>query len=339
MSRYLNLSLFYFICMLGLTACGGGSKAPQQPVSGVFAVPEIAEVSARIEKDGNNAALYYKRAMLLREQGADSLALTDLKKTVSLDSSKAYYFSSIGELLFEHKDVQGSIKYFKKAIGIDPNDPVSHLKYAKLLMFTDNNQEAFTEINTVLRRNPYSGEAYFLKGMVYKNLKDTNKALSSFQTSIQVDPQYQPSFLQLGAIYASRKDSLALRYFENAYLIDSSQMIGRYSQAMFYQDAGAYEKAKAVYRKIILKDPQYADAFFNMGWILMRQDSFEKAARQFDLVTRIEPANAGAYYNRGVCYELMHRTREALSDYRQAVELDDTYTEAKSGVQRLSSQK
>ncbi|MGC4058538.1 MAG: hypothetical protein QM743_10540 [Chitinophagaceae bacterium] len=66
-------------------------------------------------------------------------------------------------------------------------------------MFTDNNQEAFTEINTVLRRNPYSGEAYFLKEMVYKNLKDTNKALSSFQTSIQVDPQYQPSFLQLGS--------------------------------------------------------------------------------------------------------------------------------------------
>ncbi|MGC4058511.1 MAG: hypothetical protein QM743_10405 [Chitinophagaceae bacterium] len=112
MFRYLKLSLFSFICVLGLTACGGGSKAPQQPVSGVFAVPEIAEVSARIEKNGNNAALYYKRTMLLREQGANSLALTDLKKTVSLDSTKAYYFSSIGELLFEHKDVQGYHQIF-----------------------------------------------------------------------------------------------------------------------------------------------------------------------------------------------------------------------------------
>lgn len=336
MLRRLNFITLFVVALTGLQSCG--DKTVKQPSTGAYAVPEVAAISARIEKSPRNAALYFDRARIFREMGEDSLALKDLREAGTLDSSKAYYFSAAGEILFEHKDVEGSIRYFKKAIQLDPGDPVAHLKYAKLLMFIDKNQEAFTEINTVLRRNPYSGEAYFLKGMVYKNLKDTAKALSSFQTSVQVDPNYQPSFLQLGAIYAARKDSLALRYFENAYRADSSDMIGRYSQAMFYQDNKLYEKAKAVYRKIILKDPQYSDAFFNTGWILMRQDSFEKAARQFDLVTRIDPTNAGAYYNRGVCYEILGRKKEALGDYNQALELDPEYTEARDAVKRIGAQ-
>lgn len=333
MLRRLYLVTLSLTFAVGSNSCG--DKTVKQPSTGAYAVPEVASISARIEKDDQNAALYFERAKIFHGIGEDSLALSDVRRAAALDSTKAYYFSTAGEILFEHKDIEGSVRYFKKAIQLDPGDPIAHLKYAKLLMFLDKNQEAFTEINTVLRRDPYSGEAYFLKGMVYKNLKDTAKALSSFQTSVQVDPNYQPSFLQLGAIYAAKKDSLALRYFENAYRIDSSDMTGRYSQAMYYQDNGMYENAKSVYRKIILSDPQYSDAFFNTGWILMRQDSFEKAARQFDLVTRIDPTNAGAYYNRGVCYELLNRRQEALNDFNQALELDPEYAEAKSAIKRI----
>lgn len=333
MVRRWSLFSLFVTAVAGLYSCG--NQPVKQPTTGAYAAPEVAAVSARIEKDPQNAALYFDRAKIFHEMGEDSLSLKDIQSALGFDSTKAHYFSAAGELLFEHKDVEGSIRYFKKAIQLDPGDPVAHLKYAKLLMFVDKNQDAFNEINTVLRRDPYNGEAYFLKGMVYKNLKDTAKALSSFQTSIQVDPNYQASFLQLGSLYAAKKDSIALRYFENAYRADTSDMIGLYSEGMYYQDNGLYEKAKQTYRRIIMKQPQFADAFFNTGWILMRQDSFEKAARQFDLVTKIEPANSGAYYNRGVCYELMNKKQEALSDYNQALELDPEYAEAKAALSRL----
>ncbi|MCC6185954.1 MAG: tetratricopeptide repeat protein, partial [Chitinophagaceae bacterium] len=67
-----------------------------------------------------------------------------------------------------------------------------------------------------------------------------------------------------------------------------------------------------------------------------QQDSLEKANRQFDFVTRIEPGNAEAYYNKGVCKELLNRPAEALRDYRQAYDFDPEYAEAEAAVKRLS---
>jgi tetratricopeptide (TPR) repeat protein len=327
-----GLLLFSMLC-----SCGGKKQVEKQPVDGVFAHPSVAVVSRAIEAEPGNAELFYKRAMALSDLESDSLALLDLKKAVTLDSGKAAYFSAIGELMFRHKDLAGSVQWFRKAIAINPKDPVAHLQFARMLVYTNDNQKAFTEINTVLRQDPYNAEAYFLKGLAYKNMEDTLKALSSFQTSVQVDPAYYESILQLGLIYSSRKDPLALKYFDNAFAVDSTDLMPLYAKGMFYQDQEDYEKAKEIYHSCIVHDPQYGDAYFNTGWILMQQDSLGKAIRQFDFVTKIEPANPEAYYNRGLCHELLKHKDAAISDYRQALEFDHKYQEPKDGLKRLGA--
>lgn len=339
--RMKKIHLIFSILFLHLlAACTDSStkmSSTAQAEGGVFAHPSVASITQKIEQAPKNAALFFQRAKALRALEEDSLALNDFKQAIVLDSTKAAYFSAIGELLFEHKDVDGSVQWFKRAIQLDPKDPVAHLKFAKMLMFIADNQQAFSEINTVLRQDPYNSEAYFLKGLVYKNMNDTAKAISSFQTSVQVDPGYQPSILQLALIYAAKNDSLALRYFDNAFAADTTQLVALYGKALFYQDHNQPEKAKAVYKKCILHNPQYADAFFNTGWILMHQDSLEKAAKQFDFVTKIEPTNAEAYYNRGLCYELLKRNAEAINNYKQAIEFDPEYQEPKDGLKRLKA--
>lgn len=317
--------------------CSCGDKKPvvKQPVSGVFSHPSVASVSRQIDAAPDNAALFFKRGRALSDLGEDSLALNDYKKAVSLDSGKAEYYSAIGQLMFEHKDIDGSLQWFRKAIAINPKDPVAHLKFAKMLIFMNDNQKAFNEINLVLRQDPYNPEAYFLKGLTYKNLKDTAKALSSFQTSVQVEPRFYQSILQLGLLYSARKDSLALKYFDNAFAVDSSDVLPLYSKGMFFQERNELERAKEQYRRCILYDQQYGDAYFNMGWILMHQDSLDKAIRQFDFVTKIEPENPEAYYNRGLCYEMLKNKVSAMNDYRQALEFDPTYQEPRDGLKRL----
>jgi tetratricopeptide (TPR) repeat protein len=317
-------------------ACGGGKQRALQPTTGPYADLSIRSISGQIDANPGDAALFFKRAKAFRALGQDSVALIDFEKAVQLDSSKANYFSAIGELLFEHKDVDGSVKWFKKAIRIDPKDPVAHLKFAKMLIFINDNQKAFNEINTVLRKDPYNSEAYFLKGIVYKNMNDTGKAMSSFQTSVQVDPGYQPSILQLAILYAAKKDPIALKYFDNAYAADTTQLMAWYGKAMFYQDNGDYEKAKEIYRECLRKNDAYTDAYFNTGWILMHQDSLEKAIGRFGEVVKRESSNFSAYYNRGLCYELLKRKDEAIADYNSALRFNQDYQEPKDGIKRLS---
>ena len=179
-------------------------------------------------------------------------------------------------------------------------------------------------------------EGYFLKGLIYKDLKDTAKAISSFQTALQVYPSHKESMIQLGSIYGAKNDPLALKYYDNAFRLDTTDVFPLYAKGMYYQERKQYEQAKEEYRKAIISNREYTDAYFGMGYILMQQDSFEKAYRQFDLVTKLEPINAKAYYNRGLCNELMGKNNEALQDYKQALTFDEQYQEASDGIKRLS---
>lgn len=304
----------------------------------VFATPAVAALTKDIENNPKDASLYFKRGILLDQMEKDSLALDDYKKAVSLDSGKAEYYSAIGDLLFEHKDLDGSVKWLEKALQLNPKDIRAHLKVAKMFLYMKEYSGAFNEINTVLKQDVYNGEAYFLKGMVYKDLKDTAKAISSFQTAVQVAPEHYNAVVQLGLMYSAQKNPLALQYFDNAWRQDTTNVFPFFAKGVYYQNAGNYETAKSFYKEAIMRDREYLDAYFNTGYILIQQDSFEKAWRQYDMLTKISPGNAEAYYNRGFCSELMKKKEEAIADYKQALVFNDKYRLPKEGLQRLGAE-
>jgi tetratricopeptide (TPR) repeat protein len=297
--------------------------------------PALKSITNQINNSPNNAALYFERGNALHKMQLDTLAIKDYKMAAKLDSTKAEYFSAVGDLLFEHKDISGSAEWISKAIALDPKDRKAHLKVAKLFLYTQDFPKAIEELDKVLRQDVYNPEAYFLKGMVYERKKDTARAISNFLTSVQVSPDYRASIVQLGLLYSYKKDPIGVRYLENAYKLDSSDVFPVYAEGVYYQTAGDYEKAKEEYRRCISKNAKYDDAFFNMGAVLMQQDSLEKAFRQFDIVTKIDPANSTAYYDRGVCYEQMNKVSDAINDYKQAYLMDTTYKSPKEALKRL----
>jgi len=326
------IKLLPLLMIVYFTACKDNTS---KSTDGVFQHPALKELTEKISKNPDDATLYYKRGRTLHSLELDSLALNDYKKAVSLDSSKAQYFSAIGDLLFEHKDIAGSLPWIEHAIRLNPKDASAHLKLAKLFFYTKDYTKAFAEINTVLRQDVYNPEGYFLKGMIYKDLKDTSRAISSFQTAVQVAPDYKDAVVQLGLMYSMKKDVLALQYFDNAYKLDSNDVFPLFAKGVFYQDMNDYETAKQAYTKVILTDRDYTDAYMNMGYILLQQDSLEKAKRQFDLVTQLQPDDAEAYYNRGLCSELMGNKQEAIKDYEQALVFAKDYKEPAEGLKRL----
>ncbi len=323
------------LCIMLFGACKNKQGAGDVGNDPVFKRPAIKKITEQINEEPKNAELYFQRGNMLHALEKDSLALSDYKKATSLDSTKAEYFSAVGDLYFEHKDISGSVKWIQQAIKINPEDVKAHLKIAKVFLFIKDFEKGFSEVNTVLRHDVYNPEAYFLKAMMYKEMKDTAKAISNFLTSVQVSPEYRPSIIQLGQIYAWQKNPIALQYYDNAFKLDTSDVFPLFAKGVYYKDNGNLEQAKQEYRNAIDRDPQYADAYFNMGWVYIQQDSLEKAQHQYNFVTKIEPDNAGAYYNRGLCSEMMHKNQDAINDYKQALVFNSKYQEAINGLKRL----
>jgi tetratricopeptide (TPR) repeat protein len=329
--RYLlNCVAISIIIASSCTNNGQNSKVDERLLQ-----DRIAPLTEKITNDVNNAALYYKRGMALKHMQEDSLALADFQKAISLDSTKAEYYSVIGDLLFEHKDIEGSVKWFERALKLNPKDITAHLKMAKMFIYVKDYTSAFAEINTVLRQDVYNAQGYFLKGIIYKDIKDTLKSISSFQTAVNMSPNYKDAVIQLGLLYSAQTNPLALKYMDNAFKLDTMDVFPLYAKGVYYQNILKYEMAKSEYKSAIMNDRQYSNAYFNIGYILIQQDSFEKAWRQFDIVTKIEVNNAEAYYNRGLCSELLGKEQSAISDYKQALTFNDKHKQAQEGIKRL----
>ncbi len=301
--------------------------------------PKLKNITEQISNSPKDAGLYFERGTMLHKMQLDTLAIKDYKMAASLDTGRAEYYSAVGDLLFENKDISGSVEWIQKAVAKNPTDRKAHLKMAKLFLYIKNYQKAFQEINIVLMKDVHNPEAYFLKGMVYKDMRDTAKAISNFLTSVQESPDYREAVVQLGLMYSAKKDPVSLRYLDNAYKMDSTDIFPIFAKGVYYQDKKDFAAAKEEYKKCILKSTHFADAYFNMGYILMQEDSVQKAWRQYNIVTKIDPTNPAAYYNRGLCSEMMDSIKNAVTDYNMAVSLDSSYSSPKEALKRIKGRK
>ncbi len=329
------LAAIVLILMLAM-ACNSHKSGSPEDNNPVFKQdPVLKSMTEEIGKNPANPALWVDRGNALRKMKLDSLAINDYKHAITLDSNNASLYSLVGDLLFERKDIEGSVQWLRKALEKDPKDKKARLKVAKMLLYIGKHAEGFQQVDIVLRADAFSPEAYFLKGMLYKDMKDTAKALSQFLTAVQVAPDYKDAIVQLGMIYSNRKDSIALKYLDNASKIDTTDVFPIFARGVFYQDLKDFVRAKEEYKKCILRDRHYVDAYFNMGNILMQQDSAEKSMRQYAMVLKVDPRNPTAYYDRGVCYEVLDSMKLAIEDYRHALVLDPAYNSPKEALKRL----
>ena len=185
----------------------------------------------------------------------------------------------------------------------NPTDRKSHLKIAKMMLYIKKYNESLKEIDIVLRKNPFDGEAYFLKGMVYKDMKDTAKAISSFQTSVDVQPDYKDAIVQLGLLYNAKKDPKGFLYLDNAAKLDTTDVFPIYAKGVYFQEGNDFEHAKEEYKKCIMHDSRYV--------------------------------NAPAFFNRGICKESLDSIPQAIADYKQALRLNPDYPNPKDALKRL----
>jgi tetratricopeptide (TPR) repeat protein len=89
----------------------------------------------------------------------------------------------------------------------------------------------------------YNYDAYFLKGMCYKDMGDTVSATSSFQTAARINPENPDPYLQLGLILANTDEKQAKLYLESAFKADTNNVEPLNAIGLIYQ--GKKENAAA----------------------------------------------------------------------------------------------
>lgn len=294
----------------------------------------LVALNKKIADNPNDFKLYLQRANYLASLNKFNEAYDDIARAKSVDSTQAPIYATEGDLHFKQNRVKEAYFDYTKCIAKDPNNKEGLLGKAGLDIEMNKINDALNEINTVLKQDERVAYAYFLKGRLYKNVGDTAKALSSFQTAIEVDPQYYDAYISAGLYCSEIGNVLAKDYFNSAIELRPNVIEPYYNKAMFLQNYGVannsfYQEALNTYQQIVQIDPNFSPAYFNRGFIyLVYLKDFANGVTEFTKAIEKNNQYFQAYYNRALCYEGLKKSDMAAADLREALRIAPQYDAA-----------
>jgi tetratricopeptide (TPR) repeat protein len=321
-----------------LAACGSNADrtdgSEDSTVNGETLDATLAALNQAIVERPNDPQVFADRAKYYREQNNFALALDDFNRALKIDSLNSTLVYERGELYFAFQQFDLARVDYEKCIRITPNSTDCLLKLGEIQIHLRNYMRAIELINTALRENEQLPYAYYMKGRIYKETGDTLLAASSYQTAIEVNPDYYDAYIEIGLLYTAAKSDLAIEYFKTALEIRPKSVEAMYNLAYFYQVTGnkekkRYKQAFDLYDRILDIDPANATAPFNKGFIHLEYlQNYDSAAIYFAEASRLYPGYYQAYYNRGLALESLGKREEALKEYNRSLSIQPDYTPA-----------
>jgi tetratricopeptide (TPR) repeat protein len=322
--------LLIFSSIIFLFSCSERNISSNEPSS-------ISDLSKALLEQPNDTALLIERRNRFIESGELEKAIIDQQQLFAIDTSNLNYRYNLADLYFEL--YPSNPIYISKSLALISDNytifPPMLLLRAKLYYVLQNYSQSLKDINTYLPSYPFDAEAYFFKGLNYKDMGDLEMAQSQFQTAVEQDPNYVESYEQLAFIYSFKGDSLAKYYFKNALIVDSNLLSSWYNLGMYYQNQGDFYNAKQSYYGMLRRDSLNKDANYNLGYISLVEGNYESAIQFFSFVISQNRAYASAFFSRGLAYKFAGNNDFARKDFEMALELSPEFKEAKDELQSL----
>jgi tetratricopeptide (TPR) repeat protein len=120
--------------------------------------------------------------------------------TLNAESAEADMLA--GEALDGMKDYFGAIQQFRAAVKADPSTPDVHFGLGYLLWTQKQNEEAASEFQAELARNPNHAQAMTYLADIDLQTQHLEAALPLLEKAIRIDPSIEQAHLDLGILYA-----------------------------------------------------------------------------------------------------------------------------------------
>ncbi|MBB4477740.1 tetratricopeptide (TPR) repeat protein [Rhizobium etli] len=150
-------------------------------------------------------------------------ALADLNRAIALAPGASGTLNSLG-LLQSSRDANGEAeKAFKKAIELDPQDPLLHANLSILYLDQGRMKEAKREIDTAIALDPSFDLALLARGRYYLQTGEREKALADLLAASTANPGHSQSQLMLAAAHYEKGDRIpSQQALDNADRLDDN---------------------------------------------------------------------------------------------------------------------
>lgn len=298
--------------------------------------PVITQITEAIKSRPGDHSLYYERAGFLYERENYELAIVDLNKAISIDSSQADYYHLLSDVFLDYYKSGEALNIMENVVKRFPERIPSLLKLGELQLILKQYDASFFTVQKILNLDNQNAEAFFLMGMLFRAQDDKERAINSFQSAVEIDPEIVDAWIILGDLFAERDNNIAERYYDNAINLDPENMQTYHAKAYYLQNNQRTNEAIRLYKIINSKDPQYSDAYLNTGVLYLEMDSLEQAYEHFNILVKISPEDHLGYYYRGITLLFGGNEEAAKADLEQCLVFNPAFEKARIALEEVN---
>src|SRR5678815_865738 len=196
---------------------------------------------------------------------------------------KAHDYLLAGEL-------RKSLRFLKRAIDHDPYNLELGLFVAGVYYQTGIYKNALLCLSRVLTAKPDNFEATFLAGLIQQRKGELRNAQTQFERAIGLKKDSSAAHATLGSLLASAGHTKqALKHFSTALKLKPSASV-HYLLGALYYSSGQHRRAIQHLTQATEMDPQYGEAFYQLGLLCLEMKWLRKARQCFKTAQTLDPS-------------------------------------------------
>ncbi len=275
--------------------------------------------------------------------GALDAAISDLTAALKLNPGIGMAYAERARAEQAKNEKEKALADYDAAIAHGANGPENYLARGTLLFEAGKTEKAAADFEEATQRAPDNANAFILRGRALAKLENVDAAIASYESALRLDPQNQEARSERGDLYSKKGDvekamadygelrtsTVANWEAKSAAAptpFDSSEVVvDLLRQADSAQALGHLDEAMEIYNRVLRMNIPLTSA---SSALQHRKGDDEHAMQDYNLALRFDPANAGAYMNRGLLFALKNDSHSAMMDYNEALRFDSTMYQA-----------
>jgi len=213
-----------------------------------------------------------------------------------------------------HGNTEEAIKYFEKAIGINPSFELPWANKAKVFFDLKKYDEALECINKALELHPSWTEALKLKTVILINKGLNQEALECVEKAIKTNPQDWNAWDNKGrALFNLKKYQEAIECFDTVLKSNPKNFEVLYLKGLSLINLGKDKEAMLCLDEVLELTPNFIPALLIKAEVLFEKGDYECVLSYVDKVLTLERGNIQALILKGRALSKLSRFKEAIA--------------------------
>ena len=298
-------------------------------------------------------ASYYQR------RGEEAKAIGVIESMVDQFPSRLEPLMALVDLYNRTKDYQKVIHTLDRLEQLDGKSEQISMEKFRMYLAMDNNEKAFSEIESLVQEYPYEMRYLTVLGDVYMENGREEEAYSTYQKVLAQEPEYTPAMLSMASYYEKMGEDSLYRTQLDALLLnqkvetptklnimrqlimrsergdrDSTKIVGLFDSMLAQEQESADvamlaaqyllskrmdEQAKPVLWKVLEIDPENKPARLQLLSFAISKEDLDEVIRICSPAVEYMPEALEFYYYWGIAHYQKEQRDEALEVFKNGV--------------------